>query len=124
MLAHLNNVQYYRCFEFTIIEYLTHSSGAFIHRRIIPLVVENRCNFLAPIALCESLDAGLRVVHIGQSSVRYELGLFEQQNDAPSACGRFVHAYFDRQENKTAPVPDEVRVALDAIASERSFDSS
>jgi hypothetical protein len=40
------------------------------------LVVETHCNYFAPLAFPQALEAGIRVGRVGCSSVRYEIGIF------------------------------------------------
>ena len=37
------------------------------------------------------MDACLRVGVLGNSSVRYEIGIFKQDDEEPAAVGYFVH---------------------------------
>ena len=78
----------------------------------IGIVVETACRFHKPLSFPDVIDAGLRVARIGRSSVRYEIGLFRQGDDAPAATGRFVHVWVDRAERHPVDVPAAVRRAL------------
>ena len=60
----------------------------------------------------EAIDAGLRVAHLGRTSVRYEIGLFRQGDDQPAALGYFVHVFVERASRKPTPIPQTVREAL------------
>jgi hypothetical protein len=44
----------------------------------IGLVVETQCHYFAPLSFPQTIEAGIRVAHMGSSSVRYEVGLFAQ----------------------------------------------
>ena len=44
--------------------------------QIIGLVVETRCAYFAPIAFPDRIEVGVKVVHLGTSSVRYDVGIF------------------------------------------------
>lgn len=112
MLQHLNNVQYYRYFECVIMHYLTSIGENLVTDPIVPLTVETSCNFRKPIAVAESVDARIRVTRLGNSSVQYEIGLFEKDNDSPSAFGHFVHVYVDRNTDKPTEIPDWIRSKL------------
>jgi len=57
----------------------------------------------------------LRVAHLGRSSVRYEIGLFRNDDDGASAQGHFVHVYVDRASRKPVPLPPPMRAALERI---------
>ena len=75
--GHLNNVESYSFFDTVINRYLIAEGGLDIHRgQVIGLCVESHCKFLRPMSFPSVIDAGLRVAHLGRTSVRYEIGLF------------------------------------------------
>ena len=76
MLGHLNNVEYYRYFEFTILNFLESTPLDWVEDSVIPFVVESRCFFRKPIPYKHTVNAGMRVARIGTSSVHFELALF------------------------------------------------
>jgi acyl-CoA thioester hydrolase len=76
------------------------------------LVIETRCIYYQELTYPETVDAGLRVERLGNSSVQYRIGLFKQGADAPAATGHFVHVYVDRDTRRPVRVPDDVRAAL------------
>jgi acyl-CoA thioester hydrolase len=115
--GHVNNVEYYSFFDTVINEFLIRAGGLDIHRGdVIGLCVESQCTFQQSIAFPESVDAGLRVSKLGNSSVHYEIGLFRSGDDAPAATGRFVHVFVDRTERRPVPMPDKLRTALEGIS--------
>ena len=78
----------------------------------IGLVVETGCRYHASAAFPEPLEAGVRVAHIGTSSVRYELAIFRTGEDAAIAEGFFVHVYVGRESRRPAPLPENWRAVL------------
>ena len=86
--GHVNNVVYYSYFDTVVNEYLIRAGVLDVeHGQTIGLVVETQCNYFAPLVFPQSVDAGLRVVKLGTSSVRYEVGLFAQGDATPAAQG-------------------------------------
>jgi acyl-CoA thioester hydrolase len=61
------------------------------------------------------VHAGLRVAHLGRSSVRYEIGLFADDAPLAAAVGHFVHVYVDRASRRPVTVPDALRAALEPL---------
>lgn len=113
LYGHINNIVYYSFFDTVINCYLIDAGGLDIHDgSIIGVAVETQCNYLASLAYPQVIDAGLRVGHLGRSSVRYELGLFAEGVERPAAVGRFVHVFIDRGTRKPVPIPDSLRAAL------------
>lgn len=111
--GHINNVVYYSFFDTVVGEYLV-AQGAldFLKGATVGLVVETKCSYFAPIAFPDKVKAGLRVVHLGTSSVRYEIGIFRNDETKASAQGYFVHVYVDKATNKPVPLPDVLKRAL------------
>ena len=58
---------------------------------------------------------GLIATKIGNSSVRYEVGLFKPNDDLASADGFFIHVYVDRASNKPITLDYEFKKKLDTI---------
>lgn len=114
--GHVNNVEYYSYFDTVINAYLIGQGGLDIHAgQTIGLCAESHCRFLAALAFPQLIDAGLRVVHLGTSSVRYEIGLFPAGSDACAALGWFVHVFVDRQTRRAVPLAGALRAALERL---------
>jgi acyl-CoA thioester hydrolase len=114
--GHVNNVVYYSYFDTVVNRYLIDQGVLDIQNSpVIGLVVTTNCHYFAPIAFPQDVEAGLRVVHIGNSSVRYEIGLFTRDSATPAAVGQFTHVYVNRASNRPGPLPAELRAALEKI---------
>ncbi len=112
--AHVNNVVYYAYFDTVVADYLLGRGALDLkHSPVIGLVVETGCRFFAPIAFPDLVTAGLRVARLGNTSARYEIGIFRNDGDEASAEGHFVHVYVDRATQKQpTPLPPALRDAL------------
>jgi acyl-CoA thioester hydrolase len=114
--GHVNNVEYYSFFDTVINEFLIRVGELDIHRgEVIGLCVESQCTFQQSLAFPETVDAGLRVAKLGNSSVTYEIGLFRDSVAEPAATGRFVHVFVDRSDRRPVPIPLSIRTALEGI---------
>ena len=114
--GHVNNVEYYSYFDTVINTYLISEGGLDIHHgATIGLCAESHCRFVGPIAFPETIEAALRVEHLGNSSVRYGIGLFREGQAQPAAEGWFVHVFVDRISRRAAPLPDRLRQALQRL---------
>ena len=114
--GHVNNVVYYSFFDTAVNGHLIDAGALDIHAgMVIGLVIETRCNYFAPLAFPQPIEAGLRVAHVGRSSVRYEVGLFAAGEPLSAAAGHFVHVYVDRQTRRPTELPAALRTALDAL---------
>lgn len=111
--GHVNNVVYYSYFDTVINEYLIKQGGLDIHNdSVIGLAVETQCSFFSSLTFPESIEATLRIAHLGDSSVRYEIGLFQENRMNIAAFGYFVHVFVDRNKQKPVPIPDKIKTAL------------
>jgi acyl-CoA thioester hydrolase len=114
--GHVNNVEYYSYFDTVINRFLITEGGLDIHGgAVIGLCVESHCAFKAALSFPDLVRAGLRVAHLGRSSVRYEIGLFREDDPEPVAEGWFVHVFVDREERRPRAIPDGVRAALEPL---------
>lgn len=114
--GHINNAVYYGLFDSAVNSHLIESGALDIHHgAVIGLVVESHCNYFAPLAFPHPVDAGLRVGHVGKSSVRYEIGLFEGDAPMAAACGHFTHVYVDRETRRPVALPDALSKVVSAL---------
>lgn len=114
--GHVNNVEYYSYFDTAINAWLIKRGGLDIQAGdAIGVCAESGCRFLASATFPEVIDAGLRVAHLGRSSVRYEIGLFRGGSDERLAQGYFVHVFVDRGTRSPVPIPPPLRAALEEL---------
>ncbi len=111
--GHINNVAYYAYIDSVVNRFLIEEGGLDISSGdIVGFVVSSGCDYFKPAAYPEALDAGLRVDHLGNSSVRYGVGIFRRGDDSPCAQGFSVHVFVARPGDRPVPLPDSLRHAL------------
>jgi acyl-CoA thioester hydrolase len=114
--GHVNNVVYLSWFDTVVNDFLVHSEVLDPQRGdVVGFVVETHCRYLSPLAFPQAVEGGLRVGHIGTSSVRYEIAIFAEGADTASAQGHFVHVYVDRATRKPVLLPAQLRNVLQGI---------
>ena len=114
--GHLNNVIYYELFDTAVNKWLIKNNLIDIKKgNNIGLIVQSGCNYFSSFEYPEDVDAGIRVTNIGNSSVKYEVGLFKLNDDLASADGFFIHVYVDRVSNKPINLDYEFKKKLDTI---------
>lgn len=110
---HVNNTVYYGFFDTAVNEFLIHAGVLDVEATpVVGLVVETSCCYFAPVSFPDRVSVGMRVTHVGTSSLHYELAVFRNDDDRAAAEGRFVHVYVDRATNRPVPVPGGVRAAV------------
>jgi len=114
--GHVNNVVYYAYFDTVVNQFLIEGGVLDVQTSpVIGLVVETQCRYFSPISFPDTVWAGLRVAHLGGSSVRYEVGLFRNDETSAAAQGHFVHVYVDRESRRAAAVPAPMRRLLEPL---------
>ncbi|MFT4095607.1 MAG: thioesterase family protein [Rhodoblastus sp.] len=76
--------------------------------------VKSLVNYKAPIRFDEEIEVGVRVGAIGNSSLRFDLAIFEKSEDKPRATGEIVWVYTDQRTHETVRVSDSIREMLTA----------
>ncbi|MGJ7494249.1 acyl-CoA thioesterase [Variovorax sp. RT4R15] len=116
MYGHVNNVVYYGWFDTAVNGLLIERGALDIHRGdAIGFVVETQCNYFAPLAFPQTVEAGIRVADAGRSSVRYEIGLFAEGAETAAAQGHFVHVYVDRVSQRPVPLPARLAEVVQSL---------
>ncbi|MET1132323.1 MAG: thioesterase family protein [Aeromicrobium sp.] len=114
--GHVNNVKYYSYFDTAVNGYLIRETGTDIRR--LPaygIVAESSCRFLRELKFPLDVVAGLEVTKLGNSSVVYEISLYQGDDPEPAAIGRFVHVYVTGEDRKVTPIPDVIRTVLEPL---------
>ena len=113
--GHVNNAEYYSFFDTVINQVLVEQGGLdIIEGEVIGLCAESHCLYLGPLRYPGTVDAFMRVGHLGSSSVRYELALFGPDGEC-SAVGWFVHVFVDRSSRRPAGITGPIRELLESL---------
>ncbi|MFZ5723338.1 MAG: acyl-CoA thioesterase [Pseudomonadota bacterium] len=111
--GHVNNVVYYSYFDTAANHLLIHEGGLdILAADIIGVVAESQCRYFSGVAYPDVLEAGVRIEHLGNRSVRYGIAIFRQGEQAASAAGHFVHVFVERATMRPAGIPEPIRSAL------------
>ncbi|WP_323766556.1 acyl-CoA thioesterase [Antarctobacter sp.] len=113
--GHMNNATYLSLFD-TAISLWQMENGIPIRgpNAMRLLVVETGCRYHAEAGFPDTIHAGLRLGHIGTSSMRTEIGLF--RNDENTACTEgFFTQVLTGAQGRPAPLPLPLRETLQAL---------
>ncbi len=114
--GHVNNVIYYSWFDTAVNAHLIEQGALDTEKgSTIGFVIETQCQYFAPLSFPQTVEAGIRVAHMGSSSVRYEVGLFAQGEETTAAKGHFIHVYVDRETRRPVPLPPALRAVLEQL---------
>lgn len=118
--GHLNNTVHYSLFDTAVNGWLIskgllepHSSETYF------LVAESGCRYHAEMHFPSLIEAGLRVANLGNSSIRWEIGLFVDGKSKAAADGFFIHVNVTRDNHRPCPIPVASRVALTGLMTPR-----
>ena len=114
--GHVNNAVYFNYIDSVVNQFLIENKLLDIHQSAaIGLVVQSQCRFFYPLSYPGEVDCGLRVRHLGQTSVGYEVGMFPAGAQAVAAIGGFTNVFVDRHQRQPCPIPEPVRHALQTL---------
>jgi acyl-CoA thioester hydrolase len=114
--SHVNNAVYYSYFDTAVGHYMLREAGLDPWRdEVVGMVVETGCRYHRSLAYPDTVHVGLRVAHLGTSSVRYEIGVFRNEEDEAAAEGHFVHVFVERKNQRPVPIPARIRAALQRL---------
>jgi acyl-CoA thioester hydrolase len=111
--GHVNNVVYYSYFDTAVNQWLINNS--LLATNLIGLVVQTQCEFHSSLSFPQALQIGLRLGHLGNTSVRYELAVFADASDVAAAHGHFVHVYVDAVTRRPVALSDKLKSELQKL---------
>ncbi|MEM7268472.1 MAG: thioesterase family protein [Pseudomonadota bacterium] len=115
--GHMNNAFYYEYFDTAVNQWLIESGALTVpNGPVIGLVAETGCRFLSSVGFPGKVDLGLTTMRVGNTSVVYGLGLFEEDSETAAAVCRFVHVYVDAETRRPTPLPPTMREKLLILA--------
>ncbi len=117
--GHVNNALYYGFFDTAINQYLIAEGGLdILNGEVMAFTAESHCQYLRALAFPEVLEIGLRVGKLGNSSVRYELAIFQDGEEYAAASGFFVHVFVNGETRRPVAMPEKIRAALQRLVCE------
>ena len=115
--GHVNNNIYYSMFD-TVVNYFLITKAGFdpLKSDCIGVTPETRCRYYKSIKYPDIVDVGINIKKLGKSSIRYEVGVFRQNDDEPCAIGYFVHVYVNRKnQKKVEPIPTNIYKVCESL---------
>jgi acyl-CoA thioester hydrolase len=117
VFQHVNNVNYFSYFDTAVTYYeMTEKVVGLLEGPVHCVVAEVACRYYVSLAFPDLVNVGIRVASLGRSSVRYEIGIFRNDQDSAAAEGHFVHVFVERGTQRPLPIPEDARAKLALIA--------
>ena len=103
--GHMNNVVHYSLFDTAVNGWLIEQGLLDLsNSATVFLVVETGCKYHSAMAFPDTVTAGIRITKLGTSSIKYQVGLFRNEEEKATAEGFFVHVHVDRSRHKPTPL--------------------
>ena len=114
--GHINNVAYYAYFDSVVNRFLIEEGGLRPGvDTVVGYVVHSSADYFSPASYPATLTLGLKVLRIGEKSVRWEVGVFASDAEQSCVTGTFTHAFVDRESGCSASVPEGIRRAIESL---------
>ena len=110
--GHINNAKFYEFVDSAVNAHLI-IAGALGDS--IGLVVDSSCRYTSALAFPDVIEVGIKVDHIGTSSVKYGFAVFRRGVSKPAAIGHFVHVYVDAETRRPQPLPAKLRGVVENL---------
>ena len=109
--GHVNNAVHYSVMDTTINNWLkAHDFDVAEGGGTINLIPETGCRYLADV-----FEVGLRALHVGRSSVRWECALARQSDGELVALATSAHVFVDAETRRPTAVPEGLRESLEPL---------
>ena len=114
---HVNNAKYYEFFDTVINKMLMELNSVSLKAgKNIFVTAETGCKYFEEISFPDKIIAGLKIDYIGNTSIRYDIGLFKNNFNKTSAKGFFVHVLINQNTKKPSPIPLKLKNDLKLYA--------
>ena len=111
--GHMNNAVYGEYFDTAVNQPLIEAGVLDLERSdIIGLVVQSFTHYFEPVTCPGTVMLGMRVAHLGRSSVSYEFAMFLPDQDRAAAQGGYTHVHVDRRTRRPVELPEALRRVL------------
>ena len=80
-------------------------------------VIKTTIDYKKPIIFDQIVDACIRIGHIGNTSLKFQISLFANKLNRALAYGEVIQVYADQKTNKAIPLPSHL------VAKIRKFES-
>ena len=113
----MNNVVFYEFVDSIVNHWLNVSNALKVpNDDIIGLVVQTKCNYFDQLGFPNKVACGLKVEKIGNTSVTYDVGLFNADQFYCAAQVSFIHVYVDARTRSPTLLPSTLVKALRTIS--------
>jgi acyl-CoA thioester hydrolase len=119
MSGHLNNVTHLIYFEQGRVDYFDALSigDEVLHAdaELMIVAADVACHYLEQVFFRDKLQLGVRIAHLGNSSMEFEYCLLNEDTERLVAAGRGTIVLVGKSTGRSAPIPESVKKAIMAF---------
>ena len=115
--GHVNNTVYFRWMETARIAYGDRIGllDLLAAQQVGPILASTSCDYRRPVNFPDTIHVGIRTTRIGRTSLAHEHRIVSQEQQAVVAEGTSTTVVFDYGANRSHPVPEPVRRAIETL---------
>lgn len=108
---HVNNIVYFRYFENARIVYFDRLNAMALKEKtgIGPILASQQCKYKMPLHYPDTVSVAARIVNVQETQFTMQYVIVSQKMKSVAAEGEGLIVYFDYNQNKRVPIPDETR---------------
>ncbi len=111
-LGHVNNAVYFTYMETARTEYWLHLFGSNNLKDLGFIVAHAECDFKVAAKFGDEIEVTIHTSSIGKSSFVWEYSIVNAKDGSVFAVGKTIQVYYDYAQQKSLPVPEDVRKKL------------
>jgi acyl-CoA thioester hydrolase len=114
---HVNNVVYFRYFEHARLEFVRRLGWDELQRQtgVGPILASTSARFRRALTYPDTVSIGVRVKEMSEDRFTLEYRIVSHKLQAVAAEGDSVVVTFDYQEQRKAPVPEELKRRMEEL---------
>jgi len=114
--GHVNNTGFFRFMEETRMRWISGMGLPTVPPHPVIVLLNAACHYLRPLDYPASVEVALSVGRVGRSSAQTHYTLRHIEAGMVCAEGYATLVWFDPQQQKAVPLPEQIRAACGAVA--------
>lgn len=112
VIGHVNNAVYFTYMEQARTEYWMQLFHLKDLSQLAFIVAHAECDFKIPARFRDELEISIRTTSVRNSSFVWEYEIRNSANGEVMATGKTIQVYYDYSQQKSIPVPQDIRAKL------------
>jgi acyl-CoA thioester hydrolase len=113
--GHVNNTVYFRWMESARLAYTARLGLSDSKGEIGPILAAIGCNFRRQLKYPDHVQIGARITRLGNSSLTMVHRIYSEALQAVAADGESTLVIFDYRQQRSTPIPPELRAAIEEL---------